>query len=148
MTLDEAVDLVLAATVTSWGGEVFVPKMHAIRLLDLANAMIEINSPNRPIPVQQIGLRPGEKFYEELITDHEQTRCLETERLLIVLPYLKGVQISAEGQPHATGPDDYPDKPRWTERLFSSKAAQPLGRVAVHQLLEKQRPDRAGRKAP
>jgi UDP-N-acetylglucosamine 4,6-dehydratase len=142
MTLDESVDLVLTATVTSLGGEVYVPKMHAIRLQDLADTMIELHSCNRPIPVEKVGLRPGEKFYEELITDNEQTRCLETERLLIVLPYLKDIQVTADGQPREAGPEDYPDRPRWTTELFSSRTAVPLSRPAVRQLLKKQLQDR------
>jgi FlaA1/EpsC-like NDP-sugar epimerase len=112
--------------------------MHAIRLQDLADTMIELHSGNRPIPVEKIGLRPGEKFYEELITDNEQVRCLETERLLIVLPYLKDIQVTADGQRREAGPEDYPDRPRWTRELFSSRTAVPMSRLAVRQLLRSQ----------
>ena len=147
MTLDEAVDLVLTAMATSLGGEIYVPKMHSVRLKDLADTMIELHSAGRPIPVEQIGLRPGEKFYEELITDHEQTRCLETERLLIVLPYLKDILVRTDGQPRPAGPEDYPDQPGWTKELFSSKTAVPLNRSAVRQLLQNQMPSRDAKRA-
>jgi FlaA1/EpsC-like NDP-sugar epimerase len=140
MTLDEAVDLVLSATTASLGGEIFVPKMHAVRLGDLADAMIELYAGGRTIPIKQIGLRPGEKFYEELITDHEQPRCLETERLLIVLPYLKDWSVAAGDKPHPPGPTDYPDRPAWTAKTFSSLTATPLSRAAVRELLARQRP--------
>jgi FlaA1/EpsC-like NDP-sugar epimerase len=133
MTLDEAVDLVLAALTTTLGGEIFVPKMHAVRLHDLAEVMIELHGAGKSIPVEQIGLRPGEKFYEELITDHELARCLETSRLLIVLSYLKGWDSTASGA--RPSPDDYPDKPVWARQLFSSQTATPLDRTAVRQLL-------------
>jgi FlaA1/EpsC-like NDP-sugar epimerase len=135
MTLDEAVELVLTATAVSLGGEIFIPKMHAIRLQDLADAMVERHAEGREIAIQRIGLRPGEKHYEELITDHEQGRCLETERLLIVLPYLKDWGVEVGGRIHKPGPDDYPDKPRWTRELFSSRSAAPLSRAAVQALL-------------
>jgi FlaA1/EpsC-like NDP-sugar epimerase len=59
MTPQEAVDLVLSALVATQGGEVFVPKMHAIRLTDLAHAMVKILSPDRPIPIEEVGPRPG-----------------------------------------------------------------------------------------
>ncbi len=139
MTLDEAVDLVLAALVTSLGGEVFVPKMHAVRLQDLAEVMAEMHAPGGPVPVERVGLRPGEKFYEELITDHELTRCLETERLLIVLPYLEGWKVQTGGAAHRPGPDDYPDGPRWARQPLSSRTATPLSRAAVRRLLERHR---------
>lgn len=136
MTLEEAVDLVLTAMVASLGGEIFVPKMHAIRLLDLAEVLIELRSPGRRIPVERIGLQPGEKFYEELITDHEQPRCLETERLLIVLPFLESWEVSPDGQPHKPGPQDYPDQPNWCRQLYSSRTAIPLSRSSMRRLLE------------
>jgi FlaA1/EpsC-like NDP-sugar epimerase len=144
MTLDEAVDLVLSATAASLGGEIFVPKMHAVRLGDLADAMIELYAGGRSIPVKQIGLRPGEKFYEELITDHEQPRCLETDRLLIVLPYQKDWPVSSLGIAHPPGPNDYPDRPGWTAQTFSSMTATPMGRAAVRELLARQRPAAGG----
>jgi FlaA1/EpsC-like NDP-sugar epimerase len=81
MTLDEAVDLVLSALVSTKGGEIFVPKMSAVRLLDLAEAMVDIHAKGRTIAVHKIGLRSGEKLFEELITEHELVRCLETDRL-------------------------------------------------------------------
>jgi len=139
MTLDESVDLVLAALVTTHGGEIFVPKMHAVRLGDLAEAMVAMDAHGRAVTVEQIGLRPGEKFYEELITDHERGRCLETERLLIVLPYLRDVSVRADGASYTPGPGDYPGQPAWTERAFSSQETTPLDRAAVRRLLERGR---------
>lgn len=135
MTLDESVELVLAAIVATHGGEIFVPKMHALRLIDLAEAMVAHYAPGRNIPIEKIGLRPGEKFYEELITDTEKPRCLETERLLIVLPYLK-FEVTDTGAPHEPGPADYPDQPSYTHRLFSSQTATPLSQAEVRRLLE------------
>jgi FlaA1/EpsC-like NDP-sugar epimerase len=137
MTLDEAVDLVLGAMTATLGGEIFVPKMHAIRLQDLAETIIDLYGGGRPIPIQKIGLRAGEKFYEELITESEQQRCLETERLLIVLPYQEHIVVGLPERPHKPGPEDYPDKPCLTRQLFSSRTARPLSRAAVHQLLER-----------
>jgi UDP-N-acetylglucosamine 4,6-dehydratase/5-epimerase len=139
MTLDEAVDLVLSALVATRGGEVFVPKMSAVRLLDLAETMVEIHAPGRTVPVQRIGLRSGEKLYEELITEHELPRCLETERLLIVLPYRRGGEFAVDDSAQPLGPDDYPDQPRWSRTMFSSRTATPLPRAAVRRLLERKK---------
>lgn len=141
MTLDEAVDLVLTAMAATKGGEIFVPKMHAVRLMDLAESMIQLHAPGEKVPIEIIGLRPGEKLYEELITDHEQDRSLETERLLIVLPYLH-YYVTTGGQPYKLGPDDYPDKPAWAKQTFSSKTAAPLPPASVRRLLETVNPPR------
>jgi FlaA1/EpsC-like NDP-sugar epimerase len=139
MTLDDAVDLVLAALVAARGGEIFVPKMAAVRLSDLAESMIEIHAPGRTFPVQRIGLRSGEKLYEELITEHELPRCLETEYLLIVLPYRRGGEFAVDDSNVPLGPNDYPDEPAWSRSLFSSRTAKPLDRPAVRRLLERKR---------
>jgi UDP-N-acetylglucosamine 4,6-dehydratase len=135
MTLSEAVDLVLASAACTRGGDIFVPKMHAVRLIDLAQAMIDLHAPGRHIPMQVVGLRPGEKHYEELITDHEMGRCLETDRLLIVLPYQKEWHSHEDGAPPRRLAEAYPDQPRRALQLYSSQSARPLDRAAVRQLL-------------
>ena len=80
-----AVDLVLLAAQLARGGEIFVPKMRALRISDLADAMIEGAGCGR-IPVEEIGIQPGEKLHEELITPEEQARTMELEHLFVVLP--------------------------------------------------------------
>jgi len=137
MSLSEAVDLVLSAMVASLGGEVFVPKMKAIRLKDLAEGMREIIAPNRKIAIKEIGLRPGEKMFEELISDHELPRCLETEHLLIVLPYLECAMFSVPNHEGYTqlGPDDYPDKPRWAKNAYNSHHVDPITKKAALDML-------------
>jgi len=132
MTLQEAVDLLLGALVASRGGEVFVPKMHAIRLSDLASCMLELLAPGKNIAVEEIGLRPGEKMHEELISEHELPRCVETERLLIVLPMLDASFAEMCAEPAAVPkPSDYPDQPRWAREVFGSQTAKTMERSAV-----------------
>jgi len=136
MTLEESVDLLLSACVLAHGGEIFVPKMHSIRLSDLAEGMIELLSPKQSVPISTIGLRSGEKMFEELISENELPRCLETEKLLIVLPYLEDLSYSAHG--HAAnklGPADYPVEAKFADVTFSSKTAKPLTREAVRDIL-------------
>jgi FlaA1/EpsC-like NDP-sugar epimerase len=67
------------------GGEVFVTKMRALRVVDLAHAMADILSRGR-IEMTTTGVRRGEKLYEELLADEELERTLDLERLLVVLP--------------------------------------------------------------
>jgi FlaA1/EpsC-like NDP-sugar epimerase len=75
MTIPEAVQLVLQASVMGQGGDVFVLDMgEQIRVADLARNMILLSGqrPDRDIKIRYIGLRPGEKLYEELFDDREQ----------------------------------------------------------------------------
>ena len=84
MTIPEAVSLVLKAGANAKGGEIFVLDMgEPVRILDLARNMIELAGmkPDVDIEIQYIGLRPGEKLYEEKLMSEEGLQ--ETENHLI-----------------------------------------------------------------
>jgi FlaA1/EpsC-like NDP-sugar epimerase len=107
MTLKEAVKLVLEACVMSCGGEVFVTKMPVMRIPDLAQAMIKLLAPEygfvpKKIPIRFIGVRSGEKLYEELLTVEEMDRALETENMFVILPFHQSfygkIQYSYKGR--------------------------------------------------
>lgn len=94
MTKEEAVNLVLKSVVMAKGGEVFVTKMPIIRIEDLAEAMIKIykdrgleNSPK----IVSIGVKPGEKIYEELINEEEVRRTVDLSDFFAVLPAFKNI---------------------------------------------------------
>lgn len=96
MTLKEAVALVLESALIARGGEVFVTKMPVIRIVDLASVMIEMLAPKynysvQDIKVNIIGAKPGEKMYEELMSDEEVRRTIELDRFFTVLPAFKGI---------------------------------------------------------
>jgi len=85
MNVDRAVDLMLKALKISQGGEVFVFKMPVLRIGDLAQSVLELSG--RKADIITVGLRPGEKLYEELMSEEESARALETKDMFIVLPY-------------------------------------------------------------
>jgi FlaA1/EpsC-like NDP-sugar epimerase len=91
MTLPEAVRLVIKSLCIAHGGEVFVSRMPAVRILDLVQQLIELVAPlygrdPSDIEIRCIGPRPGEKMYEELTTEEELRRTLELDDVYAVLP--------------------------------------------------------------
>jgi len=115
---------------------VFVPLMHCFRIVDLAESMIDLFSNGKRIELSESGLRPGEKMYEELISQDELSRCLETSKLLIVLPFEEEADFQAGGHSASKlGPSDYPDQPAWATKAYSSRTANPLSRAAVRDIL-------------
>jgi FlaA1/EpsC-like NDP-sugar epimerase len=91
MPIEDAVRLVLKAGAQAKGGEIFVTKMPIMEIEKLAELMIERlaakagYSPSQ-IKIEEIGIKPGEKLYEELITDDEATRTIELKDMFVVLP--------------------------------------------------------------
>lgn len=86
MTIPEAAQLVLEAGAMARQGQVFVLDMgEPVKILELAEKMIRLSGmePYRDIDIREIGLRPGEKLYEELLTDREN--LLETENSKIFI---------------------------------------------------------------
>ena len=80
ITLDEAVDLVLYALANMHGGEVFIPKIPSMRVVDLAEAM------GPGLEVKITGIRPGEKLHELLITADESRHTVDAGDVYVVLP--------------------------------------------------------------
>ena len=78
--LSGGVDLVVEALETMWGGEIFVPKLPSYRILDVAEAV----APSCRKEV--VGIRPGEKIHEEMITETDAIRCVEFDRHYVILP--------------------------------------------------------------
>ena len=101
MTLSEAVRLVMESTFLARGGEVFVTKMPAIRISDLAAVMIEELAPvfghdPSQIEIDVIGTKAGEKLYEELMNEEEVRRTVELARYFVVLPAFKAIYETIE----------------------------------------------------
>lgn len=73
LTLDQAVDLVLTALEEMQGGEIFVPKIPSFKVIDVANVL----APG--VPIKIIGVRPGEKLHEIMITEDDAFYTREFE---------------------------------------------------------------------
>jgi FlaA1/EpsC-like NDP-sugar epimerase len=91
MDIPSAVGLILNAGRISQGREIFILKMSAMGITDLAQAMIEEFAPRYgfnpgEIGVQTIGIREGEKLYEELMTKEEAAYAYENDEMFLILP--------------------------------------------------------------
>jgi FlaA1/EpsC-like NDP-sugar epimerase len=80
ITLPQAVDLVLFAIEHAVGGEIFIPKIPSMKVVDLAEAM----APG--VPTEVIGIRPGEKLHELLLTADESRHSIDAGPVYVVLP--------------------------------------------------------------
>ncbi len=86
MTIPEACRLVLEAGCMGKGGEIFIFDMgKSVKIVELAKKMIRLAGlvPNQDIRIQYSGLRPGEKLFEELLNDNENTMPTHHEKIMI-----------------------------------------------------------------
>jgi UDP-N-acetylglucosamine 4,6-dehydratase (inverting) len=89
ITLDEGVDMVIWALQNAMGGEIFVPKIPSYRITDVASAI----APNASHEI--VGIRPGEKLHEEMITSSDSYNTVDIGKYFAILP-VQPVDIRAE----------------------------------------------------
>lgn len=82
ISVEDAVEFVLNALEVQGGGEVFIPKMPAYRVMDLAAAVYNRDD----FPFEITGVRPGEKIHEDLITIHEGQNVVENDHAYAICP--------------------------------------------------------------
>jgi FlaA1/EpsC-like NDP-sugar epimerase len=86
MTIPEACQLVLEAGAMGKGGEIFIFDMgDPVKIIDLAKKMIRLAgyTPDKEIKIKIVGLRPGEKLYEELLNDSAKNLATHHEKIMI-----------------------------------------------------------------
>ena len=131
LTLEDAVDLVIFATETTRGGEIFVHEAPAATVGTIAEA-VAMQAGVDP-EVEVIGIRPGEKHHEVLVTEEEALRAMRVGgRYFSILPAL------AMPATHAA----YADCPPIAMPEFASNSARRLSAEEVHALLEQVAPVR------
>lgn len=80
ISLSEGVDMVMHALQNAWGGEIFIPKIPSYKILDVAKAV----APDCDIEI--IGIRPGEKIHEEMITKSDSISTYDLGKYFVILP--------------------------------------------------------------
>lgn len=99
MTIPEACQLVLEAGAMAKGGEIYVFDMgESMKIMDLAKRMIQLSGLHYPtdMDIEICGLRPGEKIYEELLADGENTRPTHHEKIMIAKVRENNIENFAE----------------------------------------------------
>lgn len=127
MSLSQAVELTIKACKIAKGGEVFVLKMPVIKLKDLAEVVVDdickkCNLNKNEVKIKKIGLRPGEKMYEELMSEDESTKALELNDMFI---------INSLYNEHI-----YPDAKGIAKSNYSSHHEKVLSKAEIKRLLE------------
>lgn len=143
MSIPQAVDLVLDALHLMQGQEIFVLKMPAVSLIDLAKAAVEAYAPlcgKNPssIIIKITGLRRGEKNHEKLLTEIEAEKALETKNMYILTPSEKVGRLEYNKK--------YPGTRKGvTSKIFSSQYAPKLSKEEIADLIKKIDTDSAGK---
>jgi UDP-N-acetylglucosamine 4,6-dehydratase/5-epimerase len=88
ITLEEGVDMVLHAIESSWGGELFVPKIPSYKVVDIAEAVAPT------CKLEFIGVRPGEKIHEEMITETDSLNTFDCGKYFVILPTKTAFNLS------------------------------------------------------
>jgi UDP-glucose 4-epimerase len=133
LSLEQAVDTVLAALREARPGETYVPHAPAATILNLAKALIG----ERRIPLQTINVRPGEKMHEIMVSEEEIHHCVRRGDYLVIRPMLPELRRDEPGEANAL------------EKEFSSEdtLVDLPGTVALlkkHRLMVEDAPDPAG----
>jgi UDP-glucose 4-epimerase len=92
ISLDQAVDTIFAALRGANRGETYIPRVPSARILDIAEALVG----DRPIQTSIIGIRPGEKTHEILVSEEEAYRTVARDGYYAILPVLPELRHAAE----------------------------------------------------
>ncbi len=115
LTLDEGVDFVFECIARMKGGEVFVPKIPSMRIVDLAGAV----APGCEIDV--IGVRPGEKLHEVLLSEDEARHARDVGNAYVILPDGEDLQIPDDQIEGTTLPEGFRYSSDSNDSWFSAK---------------------------
>ena len=126
ITLQEGVDFVLKNFERMWGGELFVPKIPSYNILDIAKAI----APECKHKI--VGIRPGEKLHEEMITESDAMNTIEFEDYYVIVPSIGGIWSKTKFQKQSNGdigkpcPDGFSYNSKSNEHFLSVEEIRDL----------------------
>ena len=98
LRMDQAVDTVFEAVRSGLAGETYVPKAPSARVVDIAEVLIN----GRNIPITFVGIRPGEKIHEILVSEEECHRTIERDDYYVICPILPELRRTSVDPPALT----------------------------------------------
>jgi UDP-N-acetylglucosamine 4,6-dehydratase len=126
MTLEESVELVLKAMEEAEGGEIFVPKIPSMKIIDLAKAILP------ECKFNMIGIRPGEKINEVLISEDEARRTKNFSNLYAILPqFYEKRDVNEKYEKYGNVREDFTYRSDSNERWLTVKEIQKMVREFV-----------------
>jgi|ETN02SMinimDraft_2_1059926.scaffolds.fasta_scaffold23446_2 FlaA1/EpsC-like NDP-sugar epimerase len=136
ISMDQATNLIFKAADIAKGGEVFILKMDSINIKDLAETMVQdITSGNGTKPEEiEITINeggPGEKYHEDLMTEQENTRVMETDDMFIIIPEIKGL-----GE---TDTYEYANAQKSDKKCYNSGDVTLLSKEEISKLLKEEK---------
>lgn len=144
MTIDSAVKFIIKTLNIAQGGEVFVLKMDAVKILDLIEVLIKNfahnhNKETDDIDIKEIGIFAGEKLYEELFSIEEAGRTYEIDDMFIILPQLTEISTKIKLS-------KYPNVMKFDEnKPFNSRDQYNISKAEIEKFLtEKKLIEREG----
>ena len=129
ITPEQTLNFVFRATELAQGGEIFILKMPVICVRDLVDVMTKMFKPaalKKDIKVRIIGAQPGEKVYEELMTEEEATRAVELKDMFVLLPQIQDL-FEVEYK--------YPGQRKPTVDRFISHDVKPISMKEIEKLI-------------
>lgn len=136
MSIEEASKLVLDSIQLAEGGEVLITKMPVVRIIDLARAMVEllisdVDKIENFLDFKIVGTKPGEKLYEELMTEEEMRRSIELENFFAVLPPFKDFSIETSSRYNSSGNQSVPST------VYNSGSMEPINTKEIKELIQR-----------
>jgi UDP-N-acetylglucosamine 4,6-dehydratase len=89
ISLEDGCEMVFNAIDNAWGGEIFVPKIPSYKIIDVAKAI------GPDCKLEEVGVRPGEKLHEEMITVSDSYNTLDIGKYYVILPQIPNFDIEA-----------------------------------------------------
>ena len=123
MSKDQAINLVLRCAELSQGGETFILKMPVIKLKDLAEVVTE----GKQVNIKVIGKKEGETLFEDLMTEHEVQKAIETKDMYIFPSLFE--------QYFETKQFTYPDTMGIKTKVYDSRDQSPISKEEIQKML-------------
>lgn len=121
ITLEEGVELVIKALNESEGGEIFVPKIPSMRIVDLAKAI----EPKCKIKI--IGIRPGEKIHETLISEDEARKVKKFNDIYVILPqFFEKEELQKKYKNYPSVPEGFVYRSDRNDKWLTAKELQQM----------------------